>query len=134
MAITDGTYLSVTQGCGENLKDDIAQCSSKGDKLSRCNFDDAFELAARILLDKVGKWDNQNCKQLGTISASSLADVYNSACNYYGSFRPDASTRNYRYKLTRPLRTNGEMSYCDAVCNRVGLCGPNYPTPYGPVR
>jgi len=127
MQITRGTYNVVT--CpDERMANDIGVCTPEGSKqLSRCDIDDAVELAARVLLWKAGKWvyGGYNCSATGGISTK--MDIYNASCNYYGSFSPDTLTVNYSQSIPADSRrTNGPMNYCDIVCYKTGLCPP-YP-------
>ncbi len=124
MQLNDGAYASVT--CGKGMKDDVAECSQKQDgQLSRCDINDTFELAARLLLLKVGKWGNTACKPTGSITTNS--EIYTAACRYGTGFTPTSLTIQYGYNLPRPKRSNGAMNYCDIVCNKMGRCGPFYP-------
>lgn len=122
--LNDGAYASVT--CGKGMQDDVAECSQKqAGQLSRCDINDTFELAARLLLLKVGKWDNTGCKATGKITTNS--EMYTAACRYGTGFAPTPLTIQYDYNLPRQKRTGGSMNYCDIVCNKMGRCGPNYP-------
>lgn len=124
MQLNDSAYASVT--CGKGMTDDVAQCSQKQDgQLSRCDVNDTFELAARLLLLKVGKWDTAACKPTGRITTNS--EIYTAACRYGTGFAPTSLTVQYGYNLPRPKRSNGAMNYCDIVCNKMGRCGPFYP-------
>jgi hypothetical protein len=124
MQLNNGAYASVT--CGNGMEDDVAQCSQKqAGQLSRCDINDTFELAARVLLLRVGKWDNSGCKPTGSITTNS--EIYTAACRYGTGFAPTPLTSVYAYNLPRPKRSNGAMNYCDIVCNKMGRCGPYYP-------
>lgn len=124
--ITESAYLAVT--CSdERLTNDIGVCSANSGKLSRCNIDDAFELAARVLLWKAGKLNG--CSPTSGLSLSNKVEWYNAACNYYGTFAPDTLTVNFANEIpANERRQDGQMNYCDIVCWEMGQCsGSNYP-------
>ena len=119
MQITQGAYQLVT--CeNERMADNLAACSEPG-KLSRCVIHDAFELAARVLLSRVGLWSYSDCKPLGTFP-NNKQDIYNAACRYYGSFSPDIWTIHAAQQWGLPDPNN--KNYCDVVCFIMGLCPP----------
>jgi len=128
MQITQGTYNVVT--CeNERISDDVGLCTEDTSRLSRCDVNDAFELGARTLLWKAGKWvyGPGNCQATGGISESNKAEIYNASCQYYGSFNPD----NLTIAASRAIpagerRKDGDMNYCDLICYKMGLCPP-YP-------
>ncbi|MEW5995087.1 MAG: hypothetical protein AB1744_11930, partial [Candidatus Zixiibacteriota bacterium] len=117
--ITRSAYNVVT--CSNERMEDVGMCADYGQKLSRCNIEDAFELMARVLLWKAGKLSG--CTPTGGISLSNKMEWYNASCNYYGSFAPDDLTRNYAKEIPPgERRQNGDMNYCDIVCWKVGAC------------
>ncbi len=119
MQITPGAYQLVT--CeNERMDNNLAACSEPG-KLSRCVIHDAFELAARVLLSRVGLWSYSDCKPLGMFP-NNKQDIYNAACRYYGSFSPDAWTIHAAQQFGLPDPSN--KNYCDVVCFLMGLCPP----------
>lgn len=121
--VTRDTYQYVT--CDNERMADIGMCGDYGEKLSRCNIENAFELMARVLLWKAGK-QNQ-CSSFGGMSLSNKTEWYNATCNYYGSFEPDDLTINYANEIpASEKRPDGDMNYCDIVCWKVGAC-PSYP-------
>jgi len=128
MGITKSAYNVVT--CeSERIENDIAVCGKTQGKLSRCNIEDTFELAARIVLWKAGKWQYGpgTCSATGGISTPSKMEVYNAAWKYYGSYLPDELTKQYSYNLLGEKRSDPPgMNYADIVCNKMGLCPP-YP-------
>ena len=112
----------------EKYDNDIGICKSEAGKLSRCDVEDTFELAARELMGKTGHWNyTPQCSPIGKFPADPLV-IYKAACAYYGSCNPDNLTSQYSYNLPCPKRTNGEMNYCDIVWNKMhaGSCEP-YP-------
>ena len=119
-----------------NPTGDLGVCESEPGKLSRCDVDDIFELAARTILTKVGLWNSATCTATGRFNPT-FANIYNASCNYYGTFKPESSTHNYatgfgNATMPNPLRecdpsTQYCMNYCDIVCNKMGTCPP-YPT------
>lgn len=128
MGITKSAYDIVTCD-NERIDNDIPICGKTDGKFSRCNIDDTFELAARILLWKAGKWQYGpgRCAATGGISASNKMEVYNAAWKYYGSYLPDVLTKQYSYNLPGAKRPDPPgMNYADIVCNKMGLCPP-YP-------
>src|SRR3989304_2094135 len=100
--------------------------------LSRCNPVDAMEIAARILLVKVGKWDFGNFQPTGSITAKQ--DVYDASCRYYGSYQPDRAATDHGNDGGSPSpppvpdAPDNQTSYCEVVCARSGYCPP-YPWP-----
>jgi len=117
MQITKSTYNIVT--CeNERLAKDLGTCDTLDPgKLSRCNIYDAFELAARTLLWKAGRWlyGPGNCSATGPLPADKQS-IYNAACNYYGSFAPDSLTINLSQSIpAAQRRQNGDMNYCEKV-------------------
>jgi hypothetical protein len=109
----------------EKLEDTLVACPVEG-KLSRCNIHDSFELAARLLLAKAGRWDYSACKATGTFP-SDKETIYKASCNYYGSTNPDSLTINLSKSIPiNSRRQNGDMNYCDIVCAKMGICPP-YP-------
>lgn len=127
MQITRGAYQYVTCENERYEKDADSNggiCKSEGDKLSRCDINDNFELAARTLLWKAGKI--ADCNATGPMPTDKMS-IYNAACKYYGSFAPDALTINYAKGIpASERRQNGNMNYCDIVCHKMGTCPP-YP-------
>lgn len=122
--VVKSTYDLVTCA-NEKMEDDIGMCAEYNPKLSRCNIDDAFELMARILIYKAGRF--RSCTSTSGISESEKEVWYNAACNYYGSHNPDQLTINYANEIPESeKRQNGDMNYCDIVCWRMGQC-PDYP-------
>lgn len=103
-------------------------CSEGPSTLSRCSPSDAIEIATRILLDKVNKWNPATYKAVGNIS--SKEDIFNSSWRYYGSPNPDNLTKNFaRSNVPSSLWKDGNyanMGYGDIVCALMGLCPP-YP-------
>ncbi len=125
---SDSTYHAVT--CeDERIANDIPMCGDYDPKLSRCSIDDAFELMARILLYKAGRWNSSSCIPAGSISESEKMVWYDASCNYYGSHSPDELTINLSQDIPETSRrTDGDMNYCDIVCYKMGQCPP-YPPP-----
>ena len=122
--IVKSTYDLVTCA-NEKMEDDIGMCADYDPKLSRCSIDDAFELMARILIYKAGRF--RSCDSTAGISLGEKTTWYNAACNYYGSAEPDNLTINYANEIpASEKRTDGEMNYCDIVCWKMGQC-PDYP-------
>ncbi|MEK7112402.1 MAG: hypothetical protein AAB875_03670 [Patescibacteria group bacterium] len=128
MQITKSTYNVVT--CeNERLDNDLGVCDAGGGKLSRCDVGDVFELAARTLLWKAGKWvyGPGNCRATGGISAGNKQEIYDASCRYYGSYAPDNLTINLSKSIPADKRRQGaDMNYCDIVCYKMGQCPP-YP-------
>ncbi|MEK7524909.1 MAG: hypothetical protein AAB548_00880, partial [Patescibacteria group bacterium] len=128
--IVKNTYDLLT--CeSERLGNDLAVCSSSGDKLSRCDVDNSVELAARVILFSAGKWvyGPNNCFATGPISPTDKATIYKAANNYYGSCQPDAGTSAYQLSIPRP---NGKKAnYGDIVLEKMGLIksAADYPQP-----
>lgn len=122
--IVKSTYDTVV--CpNEKMDDDIGMCGDYDPKLSRCSIDDAFELMARILIFKAGRF--RSCNSTNGISESEKMVWYNAACNYYGSHEPDDLTRGLQNDLPASARRpDGDMNYCDIVCQKMGQC-PEYP-------
>lgn len=124
MQMTSSAYNLITCS-NEKADDNLAACAENG-KFSRCNIHDSFELAARLLLLKVGRWDSANCKAAGSFPDDKMT-TYNAACNYYGSFNPDTLTINLAKGIPESQRRqDGNMNYCDIVCVKMGTCPP-YP-------
>lgn len=129
MQITDDAYR-LTVPPLQRPPNDEHLCSSPPDILSRCNPVDAMEIAARVLLIKVGKWDFSTFQPTGTIAAKQ--EVYDASCRYYGSYRPDQHTNDRGdddWSPTSPPvpdAPDGQTSYCEVVCARSGYCPP-YP-------
>ncbi len=124
--IVKDTYEYVT--CGEEkMENDIPMCGDYDPMLSRCNIDDAFELMARILLLKAGRWNSSTCTASSGISESEKMVWYDASCNYYGSHSPDNLTIGLQNDIPiSSRRPNGDMNYCDIVCYKMGQC-PSYP-------
>ena len=124
MQVTDDPYHSLTPS-NEQLSDDQQQCSATG-KFSRCYPNDAMEIAARVLLDKIFLWDNNGFKATGSLTSKD--DVYYASGRYYGSFQPDALTN----QLAKHLSSNllypaghpnfGTLTYSEFVCAMSGFC------------
>jgi hypothetical protein len=126
--ITRGAYQQVT--CSNERYDngsDIGVCTSEGGKLSRCDVNDAFELAARTLLWKAGRWSG--CNQTGPFPTT-VPEQYAPVCAYYGSCRADSLTNQYNYNL--PSGQCSPQNYCDIVFNKMGRgrCSYSYYCPY----
>lgn len=120
----------------QRLNNEEGVCESTANKLSRCNPADAVEIAARILLSRVGFWDSVNFKPLGTISTKN--GVYNASCNYYGGggisgpFEANSLTSKLSvYLSAKP--PDGQTSYCEFVCGYSGFCPStaSFPWPRG---
>lgn len=113
--------------CPEEQMEDVGMCDEYNPKLSRCNFEDSFELMARALLYKASRLSN--CKPTGGIDISEKMVWYNAACDYYGRHTPTERTIEYAQEIPVDQLRNGspdQMSYCDIVCWRAGSCPP-YP-------
>lgn len=80
--IKSETYEDVTNNCsGEFIEDDIKQCNDEG--LSRCQVEDAAELAARVLLLSGGRWVyTPNTCENREVKLSSMSELYTAVCNY----------------------------------------------------
>jgi hypothetical protein len=120
MQITRSTYQLVA--CQkERIENDLLKCEGEEGKLSRCNIEDAFELAARALLWNANLWSRETCSPLG-IFPDNKQDIYNVSCKYYGSFSPDAITTHTaeQYGIPDPQLRN----YCDIICFLMGNCPP----------
>lgn len=76
--------------------------------LNLCNPGDAAEIAARIIVFKVGH-----------PSATDPGDIKRAAKGYYGSCTPDSVTEG---------RWGTGIGYCDFVVYRMGLCSPLAPS------
>lgn len=128
------TYHFVTCSSERTLD----SCDRVPGKLSRCNVYDAAELAARVLLSKVDKWDYDQCRDLGNISETNIADVYNASCQYYGVYTADTATdARGRDFPSLPARQDGRpFNYCDVVCGRMKQDNPalNYCPAYPAQR
>lgn len=121
------TYDDVTCS-NEKMDNDIPMCGEYDPKLSRCNIEDAFELMARILLYKAGRWNTSSCTG-GSILESEKMVWYDASCNYYGSHSPDGLTQGLAEDFPASEMRNGDpnqMNYCDIVCYKMGQCPP-YP-------
>jgi hypothetical protein len=114
-------------------------CGELPGKLNRCNPTDVFEIAARVLLTKVGLWDTDNFKPVGTLIGPNSQYNYYATWTYYGKFEPDTLTINQAinavnlgYIAESDLRGGSvnNMGYADIVCAMMRQCPP-YPTnPY----
>jgi hypothetical protein len=131
MQVTDDTYRTVT--CeNERIPDDAGVCEANGSALSRCDVNDIFELAARVLLLKVGYWyyGPGNCSPAGSISLSDTELIYRSACFYYGSCAPDQLTQNYARGNIPSSQWRGgsyqNMGYADIVCAKIANKNPGF--------
>jgi hypothetical protein len=122
MAITKSTYNIVIRD-SERIANDIGACGKTAGKLSRCNIDDAFEIAAKILLYNAGRMSNY--EPTGGISTSEKAVIYTAAWKYYGSYKPDQYTINFGKNF--PQNPNRDLNYPDLVCYLMGLCPPYLP-------
>lgn len=114
---------------GEKMTSDIGMCGDYGKQLSRCSIEDSFELMARYLLLLSGKLNN--CQATGTMSMSNKEEWWAAVCGYHGGFEATGSDAtvlmNYQNSIPaneRPVGRN--MTYCDAICHRIGHC-PSYP-------
>jgi hypothetical protein len=129
MQITKGTYGIVT--CpDERMEDDLASCQATQGKLSRCDVNTAFELAARVLLQKVGHWIYGVCdgrqRNTAALSRENIREVYRAAGFYYGLCTPDTLTVNFstgalnREHIISCRGGDGtdcrDMGYADFVC------------------
>ena len=127
--IVKSTYDLVT--CGdEKMDNDIPMCGEYDPKLSRCNIEDAFELMARILLYKAGRWNSSSCTG-GSILESEKMVWYDASCNYYGTHSPDGLTQGLAEDYPASEMRNGDpsqMNYCDIVCYKMGQCPPYPPS------
>jgi hypothetical protein len=124
--VTRGTYQDVT--CPNERYDngsDIGICTSDGNRLSRCDVNDAFELAARVLLSKIGLWNGASCSPYGNFPSNDWLATYNAACRYYGKFDPDYLTNQYSYNL--PSGQCSPQNYCDIVLNKMRYGSCDYP-------
>ncbi len=110
MQMKDGEYKMLTPDSEETK--DAGACQQTDCKLSRCNASDAIELAARLLLYKVGLWDNSANKPLGKITTKE--QVYNASCGYYGTFSPDYLTNQLSAYVGKNPH-DGNLSYCEFV-------------------
>jgi len=121
--VTDGTYNTVTCS-SERYSDDTGICDHVDGKLSRCNVQDSFELAARVLLSKVGAMSG--CNQVGSFPTDARYQ-YQPVCDYYSYCHPDSLTTAYSYNL--PSGQCANQNYCDIVFNKMGRgsCHYNYP-------
>jgi hypothetical protein len=135
------TYSYVT--CPQEQTSEVEEfssCVSPAGKLSRCDVDDVFELAARTIMWKAGLWNAGSCsaKNYFPSGPNNRDDVYYAACDYYGSNQSIKWPPGYLATLPNPLRsTCGStestcMNYCDVVCNKMGICGPDYPPQFKP--
>jgi hypothetical protein len=134
MQITDPAYNWVV--LPNQRMADARQCDTYSGKLSRCNPVDAVELAARVLLVKVGMWDFLNFVPTGSIDL--LQEVYCSASGYYGSTNPDTATNARGDNLGVPDHPAGGTNYSEIVCydRGSGVCSSasDYPNPRPPAR
>lgn len=122
--ITQQTYDDIT--CDYEKMSDIKMCSDYGQKLSRCNFGDEFELTARALLYKAGRFSACHTPTQGILE-SDVQTWYKAACNYYGSFAPDRLTVGLQNDIPQgSRRQDGDMNYCDIVGYKMGVFPP-YP-------
>jgi len=123
-AVTNPTYNWVT--CAEERMSDVGMCGDYPGKLSRCNFEDSFELMARVLLANNGKY--MACTgQLGTLDMSWGGDWYISACRYYGLLADIQIPNGIMPESEK--RQDGGMLYCDFVGWKLGLFPPYPPKP-----
>lgn len=124
MQVTDGPYHSLTPSA-EQLSDDQQQCTATG-KFSRCYPNDAMEIAARVLLDKIFLWDKNGFKATGNLASKN--DVYYASGRYYGSFQHDALTNKLASYLSPGFlypsnHSNfGTLTYAEFVCALSGFC------------
>ncbi len=116
--ITPSTYKLVT--CEDERLENSLECNQEG-KLSRCEIQDSFELAARTLMLLAGVWPKEGCTPLGKFPNNKQA-IYKASCEYYGSFSPDALTIHAarQFGLPDPESRN----YCDVICSIMGDCPP----------
>lgn len=142
--VRPGTYNIITcENERISEEEEFASCSSPDGQLSRCNPEDIFELAARVLLLKVGKWGYGpgRCIDLGDININDISTVYRAACNYYGSCYPDYLTIRRAGGLIPSSRWRDgqreQMGYADMVCAYMSMKNPSLgycdsPTNYPP--
>jgi hypothetical protein len=116
MQIKEGEYKTITPD-KEEMKD-IGACAATDCQLSRCNPSDAMELAARLLLYKIGLWDASANKPLGKITTKE--DVYYAAGRYYGDFTSNIGLT----LLLSPSQTpsSNTITYAEFVCAYSGYC------------
>lgn len=100
--LIDGTYKLVT--CpNEQMKNDIGECKTKKDQLSRCSTEDAAELAMRVILNY------SSCNNAGSLGSTS--ELYTSLCNYgTGVCQPQSNLDN--------------KTYCEYIFDAVGIPKP----------
>jgi len=124
MQVTDGPYHNLTPG-NEQLDNDEQQCSATGN-FSRCYPNDAMEIAARVLLDKIYLWDKNGFQALGRITSKD--DAYYASGRYYGSFQPNTLTNQLAKHLSPNLlypagNPNFDtLTYSEFVCAMSGFC------------
>jgi hypothetical protein len=136
MQVTDSAYNLVT--CeSERYPDDLGICPADDGKLSRCDPETDFELAARVLIWKLSlsMWNFASCQPSPGYNSDlwTKANIYRAANNYYGSCQPTALTTVYSYNLLGPKRTSGD-NYGDIVLNKMGYIDSqsDYITPQCP--
>lgn len=123
--IIQETYEDVTESCQQNMED-VGMCAEYDPKLSRCSFTDAFELMARVLLYKAGRWNTSNCTGSGILE-SEVQVWYDASCDYYGTHSPDDLTIGLANDIPESSRRpDGDMNYCDIVGYKMGAF-PSYP-------
>lgn len=139
MQITDTAYRWVVPP-DQRIADEHL-CEPQAGAMSRCNVVDAIELAARVLLVKIGQWDFANFEPIPGASLNTLKEVYCSSAGYYGSTVPDTATdarardRNVPPGYVEPCRNNElimcDTNYSEIVCYDSGFCASSadYPSP-----
>ena len=124
MAVTDSAYAWVVPP--SQRFEDTGVCTETKGKLSRCYPVDAIEIAARVLLVKVGMWDFSTFQPTGSITTK--IDVYNASCAYFGTWEPTDLTNNLADRLDSkflypPNHPNADtLTYCEYVCAKSGYC------------
>lgn len=120
--VTPGTYNIVT--CPNERLDggDLSSCQKAPEgKISRCDVNGAFELAARVLLWKAGHWKYGICdgseRATAPIRNTNINEVYIAASYYYGSCNADRLTGNFS---TGALQRGDILACRDGNCMNMG--------------
>ena len=127
MAMSDNGY-NITVDETQKAETEVNQCVKIDGKLNRCWPVDTMEIAARLLLSKIGEYPG------GKITTQ--REVRVASCGYYGGDTPDISTKNFaKGHFTSSQCRGGDcnnMSYADIVCLGSGYCdGTNWPKRLG---
>lgn len=135
--ITDLTY---TDGAITTPDERISTtaCTQSAGRLNRCNIYDSMEIASRILLKKLNRWDiSTKSVSQGGIAVCDLDSINFASCAYYGFDKPqcwDDRTNAWKKRINR-TPPSGDLTYGGIVCALMASeNGQSYCPVYPPIQ